>query len=39
MFINSLIKGKYWEWIRHDPELYSSIRFMHIEAPTEIFGL
>lgn len=31
-------RGKYWEWIQKDVELRSRIRFIPIEAPTEIFG-
>lgn len=30
--------GKYWSWIQRDTELYSRIRLMPLEAPTEIFG-
>lgn len=30
--------GKYWDWIRKDVELWSRIKFMYLEAPTEIFG-
>ena len=30
--------GKYWDWIRKDVELWSRIKFLYLEAPTEIFG-
>lgn len=34
----SVFKGKYWRWIRQEPKLFSRIRLLPIQAPSEIFG-
>ena len=31
-------KGKYWRWIQKEADLFSRIRILSIEAPSEIFG-
>jgi len=30
--------GRYWNLIQRDHELFSRIRLLHLEAPSEIFG-
>lgn len=31
-------KGKYWRWIQKEKDLFSRLRILPIEAPSEIFG-
>ena len=30
--------GKYWDWVRKDEELWTRIKVLYLEVPTEIFG-
>ena len=30
--------GKYWDWVQKDEELWTRIKVLYLEVPTEIFG-